>query len=607
MIRTDVIVGPTRNQRAAVIAAAYALLLAAAIAWSSPRRVGDGGEYLVMAHQLAALRPPVVTPTELDEYRTSLRSLGRGFESSLIDYPAMVGTDGRQGFLHFWLYPLLVVPGVWCAQLLHLHPNWAFTLTNVAMLAGAVYAVARIAPLVGVLYMFLGPIIWWVDKAHTEAFLLAAVAIAVVALETSPATAMVCFALAGAQNASIGALFPVFAGVTFVVSRQRRRWTAREHVAVSLGAVIVALPLIDNWMRVGRPSPMAEHAYLTLPSPAGLLAFIVEPNIGIAVNAPAYLVALLGFVLALRTPAWWTWRWQWPALLQILLLLLWSQNPNANHGGTPNVNRWALLLLPLSMPWIAGAWDSSTARFRRALMAMTVVLAVYSSGWHLPSRPENYLTPTAMARALWSRGWLHVTPAEVFAERTAHAEPPALPIADEDCRVALVWDMQIPITCVPPAAPFPAACEGVDAFCVAVARDDGARVTRAYYNGFFFTPDPRSWPADGPLAASVRAVLLSLEAGTRRWESDDARRWVRENRSVEVRAVLQRPGRVFIHVARTGTMPSLVLHSPPGAQAVLYTLLPLQRVATVHGADDRLRIALSEHTSNLAVAVTYPR
>ena len=189
--------------RPAAVAAAYTLSLALAVLFSTPRRVGDGGEYLVMAQRLAALQAPVVNSTELDEFKTSFRTLRSGFESSLLDYPAMVGRDGRQAFLHFWLYPFLVVPGLWITQLFQLHPNWAFTLTNMAMLAVAVFVVARRAPPVGVVYLFLGPIVWWADKAHTEAFLFAALAIAVVCIESSPAAAMASWSLAGAQNASI--------------------------------------------------------------------------------------------------------------------------------------------------------------------------------------------------------------------------------------------------------------------------------------------------------------------------------------------------------------------------------------------------------------------
>ena len=592
---------------ASAIAAAYAVMLAVAVSFSAPRRVGDGGEYVVMAYRLAGFQPPVVTPHELEEHKASLRALGAGFESSLVDYPTMVGADGRQAFLHFWLYPLFAVPGVWIAQLFGLHPNWAFTLTNLGLLTGAAFVVGRAAPLIGVVYVFVGPIIWWVDKAHTEAFLFAAVAIATICIESSPAAALVSFALAGGQNAALGVLYPIFAGLTLVVSRKRRPWTTREYIAGLAGAVIVALPLVYNWMRVGRMSPMAEYAHFSVPSPAGLIAFLAEPNIGIIFNAPSYLLALLGLaVVVVRGPARSAWIWWWPAIIQILLLLLWSQNPNANHGGTPGVNRWVLSLLPLSLPWAIGAYASYTPALRRAVAAATVALAAASAYWHLPSRPENYLYPTAIGRTLWTRGWLYVTPAEVFAERTAHAEAPALPVADEDCDIALVWGMQSPVTCVPPAAQFPAACEGVDAFCFAAERGETSRAIHASYNGFFYRPATRSWPAAGPLASGVRRVLLSLDPSARRWEIADERRWVRERQSVEVPVMLERHGRLFVYIARTGASPSLVLRTPGGAEAALHTLIPLQQMSTAAAAEGTVKVALPGDASNLAVTVIIP-
>ena len=593
--------------RPAAVAAAYALSLAVAVSFSTPRRVGDGGEYLVMALQLAALEAPVVTSHELDEFRTSLQQLGNGFESSLIDYPRLVGPDGRQAFLHFWLYPLLVAPGLWITQLFDLHPNWAFTFTNIAMLAAAVFVVARLAPPIAVVYLFLGPIVWWADKAHTEAFLFAALAIAVVSIESSPATAMISWSLTGAQNASIGILYPIFVGLAFAVSRHRRRWTSREYIAAATGAVIIALPMVYNWIHVGRTSPMAEYAHLNAPTPAGLLAFLGEPNIGIIVNAPAYLLALVGLLVAVRAPARSGSNWWWPVVIQVLLLLIWSQNPNANHGGTPGVNRWVLALLPLSLPWTAGMYALCGRAVRRVLAATFLALGIYSAYWHLPYRPENYLNSTTTARTLWSRGWLHLTPAEVFAERTAHTEGPALPISDQACGVTLVLDLQSPVSCVPPATEFPAACRGVDGFCFAISRGNTVQVIRAPYNGFFFRPDTRSWPAAGPLAAGVRSVLRALDSDTPRWQIGDEKRWVHEKRAADVRVVLERPQRVFLYIAQTGPLPSLTLNAPVGAEAVLHRLIPLQTMSTTAVVDGVLTVMLPTDATNLAVALTSPR
>jgi hypothetical protein len=593
--------------RPAAVAAAYALSLALAVSFSTPRRVGDGGEYLVMAQRLAAFQAPVVTSKELDEFKTSLRTLGSGFESSLLDYPSMVGPDGRQAFLHFWLYPFLVVPGLWIAQLFQLHPNWAFTLTNIAMLAVAVFVVARRAPPIAIVYLFLGPIVWWADKAHTEAFLFGALAIAVVCIESSPAAAMASWSLAGAQNASIGVVYPIFAGLAFAVSRHRHRWTAREFIAAATGAVLIALPMLYNWSRVGKVSPMTEYAHLSAPSLAGLLAFLGEPNIGIIVNAPAYMIALVGLLAAVRAPARSGGNWWWPAVITILLLFIWSQNPNANHGGTPGVNRWVLALLPLSLPWVTGPYALYGRTLRSVLAATIAVLSVSSAYWHLPSLPENYLNPTGTARMLWSRGWLHLTPAEVFAERTAHSEGPALPLADETCGVSLVWDLQSPVACIPPATQLPSECAGVDGFCFAVSRDDAIGVIHAPYNGFFFRADARSWPAAGPLASGVRSVLLALDSDTHRWEVANERRWVRDRREVDVRAVLERPGRVFFFIAHTGSSPSLVLRAPPGTEAVLHRLNPLQTISTTATVDGALTVGLPADATNLAVALRSPR
>jgi hypothetical protein len=166
-----------RDRRAALIAVLYFVALLGAAAASTPRRVGDGGEYVVMAMQLASGRGPSVSAGQLAAFKDELLAVGGGFESSLLDYPDLVAADGGQDFLHFFLYPLVVAPVMSIARTVDVHPNWAFTVVNALLLAGALFLIARHVPLIAVIAGFVSPIIWWVDKAHTEAFWFALVSV----------------------------------------------------------------------------------------------------------------------------------------------------------------------------------------------------------------------------------------------------------------------------------------------------------------------------------------------------------------------------------------------------------------------------------------------
>lgn len=507
-----------------------------------------------MAMQFAAGRPPSLSREELREVRQEFASLGPSFESSLLDYPDLVGSDGRQDFLHFFLYPLVVAPALPVVTALGAHPNWAFTVVNALLLAAACFVVARRAPILAWVAGFIGPIVWWVDKAHTEAFLFAALSVAAVTFRDQPALALVAFALAGAQNAALGVAFPIFAALVWWGTRRTTTFTPRTGVAAIAGVVIVAMPFVYTWVRLGRWSPMAEYAQRVVPSIGGIAAFILEPNIGLLPHAPVYGVALVA-AMAMLVPAarrsalptlWW-----WPAVIQMVLLVAWTQNPNANHGGTPGVNRWVLSLLALSLPWIGLAQQRLPGGGRVAMNVIVAVSAVMSAAVHLPARPERYLAPTALAERLWSSGWLHVTPAEVFAERTQGREPAFVPAHDGTCAVLLIADQQAPVQCVPPMESLPAWCRGPGAMCYAIRDGDDRRYLPAPTNGFFYMVTQPSWPAGGPLAAAMHRVLRDADPNADVWRVDNSRRWRERLPGADIGVVLSAREATVIHIART--------------------------------------------------------
>jgi hypothetical protein len=581
------------ERRAAAIAVAYVAGLLIAASVSTPRRVGDGGEYFVMTMRLAAGQAPSVAPEELDAARGALQRLGSGFESALIEYPTLVARDGRQEFLHYFLYSLIVAPMMPVTRALGLHPNWAFTLTNTWLLGAAVFVAIRRAPLAACLTAFLSPIVWWVDKAHSEAFLFAALAIAVVWWDRHPAAALLAYALAGAQNVALGMTYPIFAVLVWAATRQKMFGRAAT-TAAGAGALLVISPLLYNRVRLGRWSPMAEYATTAVPSFSGLAAFVLEPNIGILPNAPAFAFVLLAGTQLLwqsarrALPANLTLLCWWPVVIQIILLIIWSQNPNANHGGTPGMNRWVLSLIVLGMPILAAAASTAGQRTRMSVTALIAACGAWSVASHLPARPENYLQPTRLASWIWDRGWLQVTPAEVFAERSQHREPASIPSHFGACRVLLIASQQIPVNCVPLAQELPAYCQRPGALCYAIADGDRTRVIAAANNGFFHFPAEPSWPASGPLASGLRQVLTRIDPIAHVWRSADPRPWRERLRGAEVGVVLRSGDATFVYIARTHD----VVPFPTTAGIRIYSLIPVASLP-----------ALPLHATNLGLVV----
>jgi hypothetical protein len=161
-----VLVAPWLRQRRALVMASLLAVLVTAVADSTPRRVGDGAEYVAMALNLSRARPPALS---IDEKRALGARLVAtpGFEDSPLDQP-LVGGDGRQDFPHFWLYSLLVSPLLAVGDALGLHPNRAFTVFNVTLVLLLAWALIKDQQTLGAGLLVAGPLLWWVDKAHAE-------------------------------------------------------------------------------------------------------------------------------------------------------------------------------------------------------------------------------------------------------------------------------------------------------------------------------------------------------------------------------------------------------------------------------------------------------
>ena len=148
-----------------VVLVLYALVLLFLIATSSPRLVGDGGEYRAMAVQLASGHVP-----------------RPGATSSFLAYSA------------------LAVPGIWVTHWMGTNDLYAFTALNVSLLLSAAFVALRRLHWSAVLLVFVSPILWWVDKAHTEPFTFSLVTITLVLCVEQPSWAFVAAGLAATRT-----------------------------------------------------------------------------------------------------------------------------------------------------------------------------------------------------------------------------------------------------------------------------------------------------------------------------------------------------------------------------------------------------------------------
>lgn len=484
--------------------AATALLVMgclALVATSTPRRVGDGVEYWAMTEQLASFRLPAATHTDILRLERDARRIGHGYETSPLRFDHLVAADGRQDFPHFWLYPLVSVPGLWFTRLVGLHPNWAFTLTNLLLLAIAFAIVAREVSGAWAALLLIGPVIWWYDKSHGDVFTLSLLAAGCALWRRAPAWTLVLVALAAAQNP---ALMPVWAVVAaFALWR-----TGRGAVGGGIiGACIVAVPLAYYMWRLHVWSPLTGYTQATWPSIRTMASFVIDPNIGLLANVPV-VGAALAWVVAIAwrerrlTPI--VWRdWLLIAIVWAGLLAGFAQSTNFNHGATPGINRWTLWLTPWLLLLIVPL---------RASARTVVVLAALNTLWAVwffrPSLPEVYRYPTRTASWLWTHAPAWYSPApEIFAERASHREPAILPAAWEGCTKVLAIHGEWPAPCLPPAD-VPAACFASDALCYA-DNATPAHIVMLGPSRFQSVLAGRRWSAAQPHVAALRARITA--------------------------------------------------------------------------------------------------
>lgn len=471
---------------------AFGLMLVAA-ALAPLLRTGDAHQYYAMAIALSEQRPPALTGDEVEAYKAWLQSqpAASGFASSVraVDQPPLI-VDGRQEFSHFWLYPLLAVPAIALTTQVDLHPGYAFVAVNAILLGLALWQVQRAYSAVVSLLLLASPLIWFVNKAQVEVFTFSLLCIAMAQARRGRwLWAALAAAIASTQNAPILLAVAVFWGAALLrqlLVRQRPPVTPGGVALVLLTIAIGALHSAYYLRRLDVLTPQQLNGGINLHPPTieKYLAVLLDLDIGLLPWVPlTALVALAGGLLI--------WRRHWvgptyqpvsPALqrsspgrqwssslaadagtgiaparrsgsllnlrlaalcgvvIGLSFLFVFAQTTNVNSGGTVHMSRYALWLLPLSLPFLE-ATASWLRTYVPALLPITAGLAVIVYGVVFqPGQPEHYVTqsPQAAFITTWLPEWYRTVP-EIFYERQHHADGGVRGSASiPSCRVILL-------------------------------------------------------------------------------------------------------------------------------------------------------------------------
>ena len=426
------------------------------ILWANPPTlIGDGLEYVAMATNLSQSEKPSLNWRDRLEHGLA--------------FPGLTASDGRQDCLHFWMYSAVVALPLRWTLAMGADGAWAFGVVNLLLFIVALGVASRRVHWIGAAVVFASPIIWWINKVHTEVFTFSLLVIAWSLCRTHPIASGVSVGLAAAQNPPI-LLVAVCISTAQLVSRAIP--IKRIVIGTGVTIVIAALHPLYYWVRLGRLTPLAEASSWANASIASFFAVLLDPNIGLVPNHPLLVVAVLLAVAGLRREGDPSVRpYMIAAVVSVGLLLgTFSQVVNLNHGGTPSISRYALWLIPMAVPFFFTIKDSKP--FAPVALSITAVGSVVcSSLLYYPSAPERFLEPTPLARYLWLKAPSLNNPVpEIFFERLLHRENVIfVAAATEGCTKILIDHRRYPEHCG--VIPLPDIC--VTGYCYANKRANG--------------------------------------------------------------------------------------------------------------------------------------
>lgn len=469
--------GSRRSQ--IILVAVLVLFSLVLVRQSEPRVIGDGGEYVAMAWQMSRGKPPALTLDDMEAYDRHINDqsgqeyFDRGTEKCCLARSEPFKSGGRYDVSHFWLYSLFAAPFELVTRSVGFADTYAFFALHLVLLVAVTTAVARRAGPWTAGAIVISPLVWWLDKPHTEIFVFAAIALAMCWREDRPELGTVAMALAASQNLALVPLVPLY--VLAVLIRRGRRWLTPRTVAALAGAVaIVAVHPTYYLIRLGvvDPQSLLGDQRFRIPGPTKLFTPLVDPYLGLLPWWPALFVLV---ALAGAAGAHWARHGNWKpsirsvlpaglvALMALAALFGAAQNLNSNHGATFSMSRYATWVAPFAIPPLVWLRRWSAPLDRTIVAGVAVVSMIFSMIVANPARRDvsAIFQPTYASVFLFRYAPALYDPLpEVFIEREAGVptdDKAGVPAATSDCSKVLVYQGQWPDRCPKPSA-IPARC-----------------------------------------------------------------------------------------------------------------------------------------------------
>lgn len=401
-----------------VLISALAVATFLLVAWSlvnTPRRYGDGWEYLGMTVSFTNHLSPDLRDADISESTSLLARSGETVADAHSGYFA--DRNGKWYSYHFWFYSLLAAGPYLLLKALGLNPFLCFQLANVLLYSLVMYWVAfrfhstrRLRAWL-LLSLVVNPILLYLPWPHPE--VLTFVCLFIGLLEYSSdrkIAAVVLTAIASLQNPGAALI------TAFIVLEELYRGNIKRTISLGFYSLLVLLPYVWTWFHYRKFSIIGEIS--TGPMDLGkALNLFFDLNAGLIVYVPVLMVGLLWLLVRGNITAG---KW---AVLLVLISLVCSAQLNWNSG-MAYINRYGSWLTPILMV----ATIPLVAALKRRSLSVVVSLFVATSGGMLvycinDYNGYNYVRLQPVAKAVIAAvPAIYNPPADVFAERVYGSE-----------------------------------------------------------------------------------------------------------------------------------------------------------------------------------------
>lgn len=414
---------------------------------------GDGVEYLLMSHALAAHGSAAISSADVWDI---VSQLSRHGDMSALNLLAQVperlkslpdawpffgfsrASSGLFYAIHFWMYSLLAAPFYAVLSALGAKPTWAFSLLNLALVGATLVYIRRVFPNVAreaaLLFLALGTVYYlrWTGPEVMSACCVFVASVCILRRDT--AAAIFLCGLGATQNPSIALMIPLA-----LAHRLALRWQPslaplpnltrdrkNEFFWGALGVALAIAPYVFFKANFGVPSITAKHfTDLNLISARRLISMLFDLDQGMIIGIPGLFAAaiLLPFLVRRDDQQTFILNCLFFVACSVVLALptLAAINWNSDASVILRYAYWA------AMPAIAYTVSVLPRLEQRGkttlLIAVLVGQACGVVGAGLIRRGTSYLQHTPVAQwALEHAGGYYSPDVEILFERGRHTE-----------------------------------------------------------------------------------------------------------------------------------------------------------------------------------------